>query len=394
MKKQLLRGAILVVVLLFGNSFSNGDGAGDGAGNAVAQADETLERAIDWLVAQQSESGAFKSKHYGAMKQGAATTSLALYSLSMTQSDFTETQRAAIDKAFEFLLQGTKARGRVANPDGSLDHPVYSTAMLLVAAKKFQYDLDAKLVATLHDFLVRSQCIEGRGFKPGNPNYGGWDVIGPDVMPEKTSGTNVSVTRFVLQAFKCWEADPKMEAAKAVAKRVSESQQKAKDWLKRLQQQSADGGFYFTAQPGSALNKATNKQGQVVAYATATCDGCLAMHSISDSDRIGEGFAKAELWIKNNATPEKVFGFEEGDESGAGWSKALHFYHLQALAKVASTVVGPGDWVEKMQANISQRLANAQKDDGRFENGSSLMRENDPLIATAFAIIALSSNRQ
>ena len=46
---------------------------------------------------------------------------------------------------------------------------------------------------------------------------------------------------------------------------------------------------------------------------------------------------------------------------------------------------------ETMLADVTEVLSKSQHKDGRFENKSSLMRENDPLIATSFAIIALSS---
>jgi hypothetical protein len=367
--------AVAIVMALFNISSVCGD------------ENETLDKAIDWLVAQQDESGAFKSKHYGAMKQGAAMTSLALYSMSMTSEKHRENHRDAIQNAFKFLMPGTMARGRVANPDGSLDHPVYSTAMFLVAAHRFEYDIDAELLARLLDFLIRSQCTEGRGFMPENPNYGGWDVIGPDVMAGKTSGTNVSVARFVLEAFECWTPEAKLERVK-VFPPLKESKTKAEKWLKRLQKETTDGGFLFTAQPGSALNKAKSKSGLAKAYSTATCDGYLSVNFIGYNSLHDEDSLKVEHWIRTHTNPSNVFGFEEDDQSG--WPEALHYYHLQALAKVADAFA-PCEWSEKTQTDILALLRDAQKDDGRFQNESALMRENDPLIATSFAIIALSA---
>ena len=364
--------------------------------SAFGEENTTLNKSVDWLVSQQDESGAFKSEHYGAMKQGAATTSLALYSLAMTPEKCREENEEAIEKAIAFLMPGTRARGRVANPDGSLDHPVYSTAMFLVAVHRLDHDLDAELLATLLDFLVSSQCVESRGFAPTNPNHGGWDVIGPDVMPGKTSGTNVSVTQFVLEAFSCHvpvAEDQDSAINKATVKRVLKSREQAVTWLGRLQENGAKGGFYFSAQPGSALNKSRSDDDKPQPYASATCDGLLALSfgGAMDSDN----FKNASQWIKERTTAVTVGGFENQKDSG--WPKALQFYYLQALARSAVSI-GEAKKMKKeklpetMLADVTEVLSKSQHKDGRFENKSSLMRKNDPLIATSSAIIALSSD--
>lgn len=376
--------AVAIFVLVFSHDCAFGQESG------------TLKKAIQWLVAQQDESGAFKSKHYGAMKQGAAMTSLALYSLSMTSDECRENHKVAIKKAFDFLMPGTKARGRVANPDGSLDHPVYSTAMLLVAAHRLEYEIDPELATNLLDFLIRSQCVEGRGFKPLNPNYGGWDVIGPDVMAGKTSGTNVSVARFVLEAFSCIvpvKDEPTLAIDETIIERVRESRQRALDWLKRLHQESSDGGFHFSAQPGSALNKSRSDDDKPKSYGSATCDGLLALHFAGDSN--SKFYKSAKTWINSKTTAADIGGFENQKDSG--WPAALQYYYLQSLA-IATKSISDNDWQldDKLDAveniiELNAKLDEAQHEDGRFENKSALMRENDPLIATSFAIIALSA---
>jgi len=393
-----------------------------GCDGAFGQEHATLANAIEWLVAQQDETGAFKSKHYGPMKQGAATTSLALYSLSMLPDDLREKHTDAIGKAFEFLMPGTKARGRVANPDGSLDHPVYSTAMLLVAAKRLEYEIEPELATKLLDFLIRSQCVEGRGFDPINPNYGGWDVIGPDVMAGKTSGTNVSVARFVLEAFACIvpvKDEPTLALDETIIERVRESRQRALDWLKRLHKDSSDGGFYFSAQPGSALNKSQTNDGKPKSYGSATCDALLALNFAGDTS--SETYTAANTWILTRTKGTDIGGFENQKDSG--WPKALQFYYLQSLTRVKAflhqqmlkELPEPGAidldpeakdpatitpislsvrnmrFLAERETDVQSVFKTAQHEDGRFQNKSALMRENDPLIATSFAIIALSA---
>jgi len=161
-----------------------------------------LGKAIDWLFSIQDKDGSWKSETYGAMKQGAAMTSLVLYTLSRCNDYEPGIPKPPIDRAFEFLAPGTKQTKQAANPDGSLDNPVYGTAMYLTAARNLGRELDKQVRNSLVDFLLRSQINKGRGFDRKNPNYGGWDVLGPNVKPGKTAGPNISVTRFVLEALK------------------------------------------------------------------------------------------------------------------------------------------------------------------------------------------------
>ena len=159
-----------------------------------------------------------------------------------------EKYRTEIELGFTFLEKGTPVRNRVANPDGSLDHPVYSTSMYLVASHRLGRELEPAIVEPLLIYLVSSQCTEGRGFNPSNPNHGGWDVIGPDVQPGKTAGTNVSATRFVLEAFNSYvplTGQATVRIKDSVIESVSKSRQQAAVWLKRVQNMNRDGGFRF-----------------------------------------------------------------------------------------------------------------------------------------------------
>ena len=69
------------------------------------------------------------------------------------------------------------------------------------------------------------------------------------------------------------------------------------------------------------------------------------------------------------------------------WHAALRFYHFAVRAEVYAALDWPGDWRSQLRALIAER----QDPDGRFVNREShLMKEDDPLLATALAVIALS----
>jgi hypothetical protein len=66
---------------------------------------------------------------------------------------------------------------------------------------------------------------------------------------------------------------------------------------------------------------------------------------------------------------------------------ALRFYHLAAFAEAASALEIGGEW----RAGFAKRLAAIQLPDGSFTNdGSALMKEDDPVLATTLALVALS----
>lgn len=376
-----IRVALIVACLVIANGV-----------NAQAADNEVLDSAVEWLVSQQDPSGAWKSRHYGSMKQGAALTSLALYSISFAPESVRAPYQANITQAFEFLEKGTPTRKRVANPDGSLDHPVYSTSMYLVSAHRLERKIDNELLGSLLQFLVSSQCTEARGFQPTNPNYGGWDVIGPDVQPGKTSGTNVSATRFVLEAFDQFvprQGDAIVKLDKSIIDAVQTSRSRAATWLKRIQSMNQDGGFRFSAQPGSALNKSNTEDGEVLSYGTATCDGWLGFRIAGLAD--SENSKSAHDWLKNNVTTTNVPGFPKG-KFNSTWPEAIKFYYFQSLAQVVQAS-DDATWSAKIGGELQIMIESLQKPDGRFENETALMREDDPIIATSFAVIALSQTR-
>jgi hypothetical protein len=66
------------------------------------------------------------------------------------------------------------------------------------------------------------------------------------------------------------------------------------------------------------------------------------------------------------------------------WPRGLAFYYSSASTqafRALNTVAGPG---------IAASLARTQRADGSWANSENLVKEDDPLIATAFAVRALA----
>jgi squalene-hopene/tetraprenyl-beta-curcumene cyclase len=167
---------------------------------------------------------------------------------------------------------------------------------------------------------------------------------------------DLSMTRFVLEALRASGvdgSDPAMTRARVFLERS----------------QNHDGGFCFSPVT-PALNTAGRSAEGFVSYGTTTADGVLALRAsgVPDSEhRVARGIA----WLDRNHQPDRVPGFDDAEGPQASLSGGLRFYYAAAIARVRPHQI--------------VRLPE-QAEDGSFRNANGCVKEDDPLIATAFAI--------
>lgn len=336
-----------------------------------------FDKGLAWLLAAQDKDGGWHSDTYGALRGGAALTALALYAAGHAPEDRRASFQSALKKGYAFLQPGLKKQGCIACPDGSLDLPVYASALALTAARRLPLAAPDEDVKRLTSYLVESQLAEARAFKPGDRHFGGWDLMGNSRVLGRTSDTNVSLAVYALEAL-AGSKDP------AVVK----TQARARDWLAGCQNLSTDGGFVFSPDPRSLNNKAewTDKeQTHPRSYGTATCDGLQAL-VYAGVDPADKRAAAAVKWLVQRPALSAAPGFEDLPEEN-DWRHGLLFYYYASLAK-ALRWFGEREAKERRQALVA-RLVKLQRDDGSWQNDSARMREDDPLIATCLALTAL-----
>ena len=356
------------------NATKNPDGSFPDTEQAIADGLKSIMR-------QQATDGAWHSEHYGSMKQGAAVTAFTLYSISHLSAESRKPHAAAFKKAVDFLKQGIDKRGCVSAPDGSMDYPVYSTSLILTVHKKLNIGLTPTQIKNMIQFLLDGQCMEKRGFKPENLNHGGWDILGPGSTKGKTAGANVSVTYYVLEALSQYQSDDLFEDD-----RIKKSIAAAKVWCDRIVKTSDKGGFYFTSEIRSNLNKAgwvTEEQPR--AYGSATCDG-LGILLFTDAKKDAEAVKQTVAWLNANPQIDEVPGFTDEESS---WPSSLRFYYLTALSRSLDHFEPAV--TKKRRRAIAQLLVDTQSQSGLWQSEFNQMRENDPLIATSLALIALAN---
>jgi hypothetical protein len=341
------------------------------------KAGTSLIRGVDWLLAEQAEDGGWHSETYGPFKGGAATTSLVLYAASQLPVDVRCQHAEAWKRAWKFLEPGVRKKGFVVCPDGTMDEPVYATALVLLAQHPLRLGIEPELLTSMENFLLNERCGKERGFKPDDPNYGGWDLAGGTGLGGDTPGSNVSITRFAVEALPPQVRDSEFASVLLV-------------WAKRVQNLPGDGGFFFHPQQDHEGNKAQWADGdsreKPRSYGTATCDGLLLLASLDvplDDPILRSGIK----WLVDHPAAGRVPGFEDVPPE-TGWQQGLLFYYLMSLSQ-ASSLLPEEVRFERRQAILKQLLS-MQKDDGQWQNESARMREDDPLIATSFAVVALS----
>jgi squalene-hopene/tetraprenyl-beta-curcumene cyclase len=152
-----------------------------------------------------------------------------------------------------------------------------------------------------------------------------------------------------------------------------------------------DGGFFF-----SPIVDAANKgrfqaeiDGKAAphfrSYATATCDGILALLAagVSRDDR---RVVAAIEWLKVHDDLNYPQGVPT--DFPEPWGEAIRFYHYAARAEAYRTLEWPCDWRNK----LSNAIRKDQASDGSFRNTlSPLMKEDDPLLCTTLAAVALAN---
>ncbi len=344
--------------------------------------DEAIANAIKFLLAQQIDDGSVKSDAYGILRPAAATTALALYAISHIDEEHSRPHRAELQKAVAFLKLGLDEHGKICAPDGTLDYPTYGAAMLLVAVERLQLDFSREDRARLTKWIVDAQLTEAHGVVAESIHHGGWDLEAiSGAKGEQLKGSNISITSFALEGLRSSVRSGIMreEAAAAI--------ERGRGWAERCQ--NSDGGFVFHVwrrHPGNKALWTDDSQADANSYGTPTCDGlrCLAYCNNGMGD---DRTKRAVTWLAEHPDVKYVPGFQ-GESKNYGWHDGLRFYYYFTQAKALQYM--PQADTKRRAAALRELLLAEQKPDGSFKNKQPRMFEDDPVLATSLALVALA----
>ena len=337
-----------------------------------------LSAAAHYLWSRQAEDGGFHSTTYGLLRSGQSMTPFVLAALLRVPESESSPRRGALERALDFIKTNTNPEGALGLMDDTPDYPNYATALAVCAIVKARRPGYEAIVDRMISQLRAQQFSEANGWKPQDPPYGGWGMGGSIHRPPEAGHVDLSMTRHVLEALQLSGVSPSDPAIG-----------RALVYLQRSQ--NPDGGFYFSA-VNPEINKAGNTGSGFASYGTATADGVLALRAagISDED---PRVKKALAWLVEHHQPDRAPGFDKTKQDASiqsteqsipydstqKWAAGLRFYYAHAIARVL-----PGLPVELP----------AQSADGSFKNEVNLVKEDDPLIATSFALYAMAHKPQ
>jgi squalene-hopene/tetraprenyl-beta-curcumene cyclase len=371
---------------------------------ATARSRRTLRDAARFLWDQQADDGGWHSRTYALLRSGQALTPFVLSVLMCVPEDVFEPPHKGVARALDFLRRHSAGNGALGLDDPEiLEYPNHSTAWALRCLLASSREGDRGLVCRMVGFLIAAQYSEARGFPPTHLAYGGWGFAAPRALGV-AEHMDISHTRHVLEAIRA--ADEFIEEL-VVPAQVYE---RALRFLRLVQRHPAedrphprpldwpddapewdgraptfDGGFYFSPVVLTANKGGWERQPpHWRSYATATCDGLLALLAAGVSPNDPRVKAAGE-WLAHHPRLDYPEGVPT--EPPGPWGAAIRFYHFAVRATCLATFDAPGDWRD----TLTDELAARQESDGRFVNRDShLMKEDDPLICTALAASALS----
>jgi len=358
-----------------------------------SEVSQMLHRASAYLWSVQDRDGGWHSETHGLVKEGQAWTPFVLSAL-LDVPDSIYNPGSKVKKAVRFITKRTNERGVLGlNDPDFIEYPNYSTAYALMSLLKVGHE-DQALIQRMAAYLLSEQFTEQRGIFPDHVAYGSWGMGETNLRHGEIGHVDLSHTRRVLQALNMFGVSDPNALRKATSfLRVAQKHPDAHVQPGLRQRDSTgvhyDGGFYY-----SPTTEAANKAGQEFisdtgdyfnrSYATATCDGLLAL-LYSDHSREGEPVQSAINWLRDNPGLEEPSGIPEDDPGN--WRQVIFFYHLMVRAEVYDLLDWPGDWRNEMLRIIQTK----QHADGSFSNPEGAAnKEDDPMLATAMAVMVLT----
>lgn len=353
---------VAVVAIACDREPSSSPSASAVAGVRIARIDDSLARAGVTLAARQGPDGGFHSRSYGLLRDGQAVTPLVALALRKTPAT------TAYQWAVPFIA-------RVARESQHSD-PLYSCALgaLVLGApeNRERYRGEHRqLIACVRAL----QHAEANGWPADDPSYGGWGyaLFAPtyrqssdDMMASNLSATLLAIGALALGGTA--HDDPALVAA---ARFVTRSQR------------ADDGGFFFSPALDDP-NKAGRDDRGPRSYGTMTADGVRALLRLGrplDDHQVVHALA----WFDRNFDAARNPGaFPPAAELRRA---SAYYYWVWSAAHVIDHARGGR---RELAARLADELLARQRPDGSWINDATEMREDDPLIATSFAVAALA----
>ena len=334
-----------------------------------------LARAAASLWPPPAAAGGWHRHPYGLLRSGQSLTPFVLVALLEVPEQIYPLPRAKVGRAIAFIREHTRADGGLGmNDPGIPDYPNYATALAVSAVCRARGPRWEEQVRPMVAYLRLQQFTEQNGWDRQDPVYGAWGMGGERRTKPGTGHVDLSMTRHVLDALRAAavpDSEPVFERARLFVERCQNyDPQRAND---------GDGGFFFSTTEFDT-NKAGHDGAHFRSYGTTTADGILALLATGRPPTDPHVMA-ATRWLTGHHHDIDVPGFV--GPAYQRWPRGLAFYYSAASSQAFRALhVDAG-------TRVADSLRRTQRADGSWANAENLVKEDDPLIASALAVRAL-----
>lgn len=375
--------------------------APSGGEQRVEKIDAALVRAADFLISKQSPDGSWRSGVHGSFRDGVGLTPLVCSTLFFLDTPDGR-NRLATRRGIDWLLGFIDDRGKLVRDFAHPSFPVYS-----LSGASWCVTLDGRderrnrAERAFLNALLSRQLNEANGWTRDDTDFGGWGYFfntpkKPDDprLRHPLLRSNLSATVFAIGAMKHAKHDLGGKAWDDALRFVLRCQNFSDDEARR-DPDFDDGGFVFS--PDDA---AGNKPGiagvdrfgrtRLRSYGSMTADGLRALIQCG-LETTHPRVRAAVGWIALNWDATTNPGRFENDRvvlrdaSYYYWCWSVSHALFRAGVTTLDTPRGKVAWAE----SLADALLERQREDGSWKNDNSEGREDDPLVATAFAAAAL-----
>jgi squalene-hopene/tetraprenyl-beta-curcumene cyclase len=360
-------------------------------------ADMALARARAYLTSKVGPDGAWRSDVYSSFRDGTSLTPLVL--LALHEMNEPGGPGSALQRGAEYLVQPARPDGTIDPGEPGLSYPTYTAALAVrVLSLPGNERHRAARDAWLAD-LRRRQLDESLDWAPADEAYGGWGYChglprkpkpGEFVPPLVES--NLSATVFALDALHAAGVPTTDPAYQKALTFIGRCQNFAEDTAK-ADPKFDDGGFFFIYadparnKPGPAGRDATGRE-RFRSYGSTTADGYRALRRCGlplEHPRVRAALSWLTEHFDGAGHPGEYPPERGGDKDG------VYYYYAWSLAQSLND--GPADVTPAWAVALADGIMARQQPDGSWRNAAKAQREDDPILATAFATAALARCR-
>jgi squalene-hopene/tetraprenyl-beta-curcumene cyclase len=341
------------------------------------EVERAITRGLDWLGKQQQADGSWSTADHPAV------TGLVLTAYFRDPAHAAKEERSALTaKGVDFLLKAVQ-------PDGSISRGQlvnYNTSISMMALMASRDAGHAKTIAAARQFLVKEQSDFGE--------KGKYDTVWDGGIGYGTHGpqSDLSNTLMALEAIRTSQgyiqvsekgSDLNWENAIAFIQACQNLPEHNKEpWAS--DDPKNRGGFIY--QPGKSMAgemKLENGRTALRSYGSMTYAGLLS-YIYADLKKEDSRVQAALDWLRANYTLS--------ENPGMGQEGLFYYFHTMSKALTAAGIdelqLADGATVD-WKTDLTKRLLNLQSPDGSWVNSNGRWWEKDPVLVTAYSILAL-----